>query len=116
MTPFRVLPLVLIAAFASAQSSSPKEIDSVYPDAHSLYLDLHEHPELSGHETETAAKLAGKLKAAGYEVTEQVGGTGVVAVLKNGTGPTIMLRTELDALAGRGTYGTSLRQQSACER
>lgn len=98
MTPFRVLPVVLIAAFACAQSSSPKEIDSVYPDAHSLYLDLHEHPELSGHETETAAKLAGKLKAAGYEVTEQIGGTGVVAVLKNGNGPTIMLRTELDAL------------------
>jgi amidohydrolase len=98
MTPFRILPLVLIAAFASAQSSSPKEIDSVYPDAHSLYLDLHEHPELSGQETETAAKLAGKLKAAGYEVTEQVGGTGVVAVLKNGNGATIMLRTELDAL------------------
>jgi len=98
MTPFRILPLLLIAAFASAQSSSPKEIDSVYSDAHSLYLDLHEHPELSGHETETAAKLAGKLKAAGYEVTEQVGGTGVVAVLKNGNGPTIMLRTELDAL------------------
>lgn len=98
MTPFRVLPLVLIAALACAQSSLPKEVDSVYPDAHSLYLDLHEHPELSGHETETAAKLAGKLKAAGYEVTEPVGGTGVVAVLKNGTGPTIMLRTELDAL------------------
>jgi len=98
MTPFRVLPVVLIAAFACAQSSSPKEIDSVYPDAHSLYLDLHEHPELSGHETETAAKLAGKLKAAGYEVTEQIGGTGVVAVQKNGNGPTIMLRTELDAL------------------
>ena len=98
MTPFRFLPLVLIAAFASAQSSSPKEVDSVYPDAHSLYLDLHEHPELSGQETETAAKLAGKLKAAGYEVTEQVGGTGVVALLKNGNGATIMLRTELDAL------------------
>jgi amidohydrolase len=98
MTPLRVLPLVLIAAFACAQSSSPKEIDSVYPDAHSLYLDLHEHPELSGQETETAAKLAGKLKAAGYEVTEQVGGTGVVALLKNGNGATIMLRTELDAL------------------
>src|SRR5437868_753634 len=98
MTPLRVLPLVLIAAFACAQSSSPKEIDSVYPDAHSVYLDLHEHPELSGHETETAAKLAGKLKAAGYDVTEHLAGTGVVAVLKNGNGPIIMLRTELDAL------------------
>jgi hippurate hydrolase len=98
MTPFRVLLLVVVTSFACGQSSSPKEIDSVYQDAHSLYLDLHEHPELSGHETQTAAKLAGKLKAAGYEVTEQVGGTGVVAVLKNGNGPTIMLRTELDAL------------------
>jgi len=63
MTPFRILPLVLIAAFASAQSSSPKEIDSVYPDAHSLYLDLHEHPELSGQETETEFFIAGLFNA-----------------------------------------------------
>lgn len=75
-----------------------KEVNNVYPDAHSLYLDLHEHPELSGHEVQTAEKLAAKLRNAGYDVTEHVGGTGVVAVLKNGGGPTIMLRTELDAL------------------
>jgi len=63
-----------------------------------LYLDLHQHPELSSHETRTAAELAGRLRTLGYEVTEHVGGTGVVGVLKNGAGPTVMLRTELDAL------------------
>src|SRR5205807_2777554 len=65
---------------------------------HAFYLNLHEHPELSGHEAQTAAKLAEHLRAADYEVTEHVGNTGVVAILKNGSGPTIMLRTELDAL------------------
>ena len=70
----------------------------MYPEAHALYLDLHQNPELSGHETQTAAKLAGRLRALGYEVTEHVGGTGIVATLKNGAGPTVMLRTELDAL------------------
>ena len=47
---------------------------------------------------QTAAKLAGRLRGLGYEVTEHVGGTGIVAILKNGAGPTVMLRTELDAL------------------
>jgi len=89
---------LLLGALAYAQNSSLKEVDNVYPDAKALYLDLHEHPELSGHETQTAEKLATRLRAAGYEVTEQVGNTGIVALLKNGTGPTIMLRTELDAL------------------
>lgn len=98
MIPLRPLALVLLTAFAYAQNSSSKEVDNVYLDAHSLYVDLHQHPELSAHETQTAEKLASKLKSAGYEVTEHVGGTGIVATLKNGNGPTIMLRTELDAL------------------
>ena len=80
------------------QNANRGEIQDVYADAHALYVDLHEHPELSGHETQTATKLAGHLRNAGYEVTEHVGGTGIVAVLKNGSGPTVMLRTELDAL------------------
>jgi len=88
-----------LSAFAQSQSPiSSKEIDAVYPAAHDLYLDLHQSPELSSHETQTASKLAARLRALGYEVTEAVGGTGVVAILKNGAGPTIMLRTELDAL------------------
>jgi amidohydrolase len=101
----RVLLLGFLTAFslflssASAQASSgSKEVEAVYPEAHALYLDLHQNPELSGHETQTAAKLAGRLRGLGYELTEHVGGTGIVAILKNGAGPTVMLRTELDAL------------------
>src|SRR6202521_5617051 len=90
--------LASLAASANAQTPRSKEVENVYPEAHSLYLDLHEHPELSGHETQTAANLAGRLRSFGYEVTEHVGGTGVVALMKNGAGPTVMLRTELDAL------------------
>jgi amidohydrolase len=93
-----LLVLVLTATAAHSQNAFFKDADNVYPDAYALYVDLHEHPELSGHETQTAAKLASALRNAGYEVTEHVGGTGIVAVLKNGAGPTIMLRTELDAL------------------
>ena len=97
------MALLFIVASACAQSASSKvatskEVDAVYADAHALYLDLHQHPELSSHETQTAAKLAGDLRALGYDVTEHVGGTGVVAIMKNGAGPTVMLRTELDAL------------------
>lgn len=87
-----------LTAVTWAQAPTSKEVDSVYPDAHALYLDLHENPELSAHEVQTAAKLAARLRSAGYDVTQHVGGTGVVAILKNGPGPTIMLRTELDAL------------------
>jgi amidohydrolase len=90
--------LLSLALSATAQSNFPTEVNTVLPDAHSFYLELHEHPELSGHEVHTASELASRLRAAGYDVTEHVGNTGVVAILKNGAGPTIMLRTELDAL------------------
>jgi len=90
--------LLALAVPGYAQTANSKEVDAVYPAAHELYLDLHQAPELSSHETHTAAKLAGRLRSLGYEVTEGVGGTGVVAILKNGAGPTVMLRTELDAL------------------
>jgi amidohydrolase len=83
---------------ADGQNQTPKEIDSVYPEAQALYVDLHQNPELSSHEVQTAAKLAARLRNLGYDVTERVGGTGLVAILKNGAGPTVMLRTELDAL------------------
>src|SRR6202167_1854291 len=94
----RVLLVVSLAAVACAQAPSAQEVDAVYPDAHALYLDIHENPELSSHEVQTAAKLAARLRGLGYEVAEHVGGTGIVAILKNGAGPTVMLRTELDAL------------------
>ena len=95
------LRFLLLAAFAAcclAQSPSSSEIESVYPEARALYLDIHQSPELSTHEVQTAAKLASHLRALGYDVTEHVGGTGIVAIMKNGAGPAIMLRTELDAL------------------
>ncbi len=98
MTLTKCLLIAALSASAFAQSRSSKEVDGVYSAAHALYLDLHENPELSSRETQTAAKLAGRLRGLGYDVTEHVGGTGIVAVLKNGPGPTVMLRTELDAL------------------
>jgi hippurate hydrolase len=98
--------LAAASAFAQTPASST-EVDSVYPDAHALYLDLHQNPELSGHELQTAEKLAIRLRNAGYDVTEHVGGTGVVAILKNGVGPNIMLRTELDALPVEEKTGLS---------
>ena len=95
----KFLLFAAITASAWAQTSTTsKEVEAVYPDAHAFYVDMHRNPELSGHETQTAAKLAARLRSLGYDVTEHVGGAGVVAVLKNGPGPAIMLRTELDAL------------------
>jgi hippurate hydrolase len=67
-------------------------------DLAGLYRDLHAHPELSGQEERTAAAAAAHLNRAGFDVTEGVGGTGVVGVLANGDGPTVMLRADMDAL------------------
>jgi hippurate hydrolase len=91
---------ILFAALASSAQNAPltDQVNTVYPDAQALYLDLHQHPEVSSHETRTAELLAARLRTLGYTVTEHVGGTGIVGVLKNGDGPTVMLRTELDAL------------------
>ncbi len=90
--------------FASAQTSragdslGAAQVDAIYPDIEKLYIDLHRNPELAFQEQRTAATLAARVKALGYEVTTGVGGPGVVALLENGPGPVVMLRTELDAL------------------
>jgi hippurate hydrolase len=63
-----------------------------------LYTDVHAHPELSMQETRTAGLAAARLRAAGYDVTTEVGKTGVVGLLRNGEGPTVMLRADMDAL------------------
>src|SRR5882757_9677709 len=73
-------------------------LDKAYPHLDALYKDIHAHPELGFQEVETAAKLAREMRALGFEVTEHVGKTGIVAICKNGPGPTVMVRTELDAL------------------
>jgi amidohydrolase len=70
-----------------------------------LYRDIHAHPELSLQERRTAGLAAGVLRTAGYEVTEGVGTTGVVGLLRNGDGPTVMLRADMDALPVREGTG-----------
>src|SRR5258706_11514571 len=108
----KLLLFLSLAVSAYAQTvATPKEVDAVYPAAHDLYVDIHQNPELSTHETQTASKLAARLRSLGYEVTEKVGGTGVVAILKNGAGPTVMLRTELDALPVEEKTGLSYASQ-----
>ena len=105
-TAARSLAVALAAACTlSAQSGGARwttptaaEVDAIFPDIDALYIDLHRTPELAFQEIQTAAKLAARMKALGFDVTAGVGKTGVVAVLRNGAGPTVMLRTELDAL------------------
>src|SRR4051794_8959349 len=70
-----------------------------------LYRDLHRHPELSHSEQRTAGLVADRLRAAGYEVHEGIGGTGVVGVLTNGDGPVVLLRADMDALPVREATG-----------
>jgi amidohydrolase len=88
----------LLFAADSWRAPSAQQVDAVYPQIRALYEDLHRNPELSLHEEKTASKIADQLRKLGYDVATHVGGTGVVGVLKNGSGPTVMIRAELDAL------------------
>jgi amidohydrolase len=78
---------------------------TVVPDLESVYKDIHSHPELSMHENRTAGIAADRLRGAGYQVTTGIGKTGVVGVLQNGEGPTVMLRADMDALPVREATG-----------
>jgi len=89
-----VLALPALALAADLEALTRAEMPSLL----ALYQELHANPELSLHEVETAARIASELRAAGFDVTEKVGGQGLVGVLKNGDGPVIMVRTDLDAL------------------
>src|SRR6185312_7075574 len=73
-------------------------LQSLLPDLEALYTDVHAHPELSMQESRTANLIAGRLCMAGYDVTTKIGKTGVVGLLRNGDGPTVMLRADMDAL------------------
>src|SRR5271169_5689763 len=83
---------------ANSSDSVLSNLDSLLPDLETFYKDLHSHPELSMQETRTAGLAADRLRAAGYEVSTGVGKTGVVGLLRNGEGPTVMLRADMDAL------------------
>ena len=84
----------------SADRSGPvlSNLQLLLPKLEALYRDVHAHPELSMQETRTAALAAERLRASGYEVTTGIGKTGVVGLIRNGDGPTVMLRADMDAL------------------
>ncbi|NYI90598.1 hippurate hydrolase [Amycolatopsis endophytica] len=80
------------------RASALAGLDAMLPELEELYVDLHRHPELSFAEHRTAEALAARLRASGYEVHTGIGGTGVAGVLRNGPGPVVMLRADIDAL------------------
>ena len=80
-------------------------LDALHSELTALYQDLHRNPELSLQETRTASKAAAQLRNEGYSVTTGLGKTGVVGVLENGVGPTVMLRADMDALPVREQTG-----------
>jgi hippurate hydrolase len=87
-----------IGDVAKQKAQIDASLDKAWPHLEGLYKDIHQHPELAFQENATAAKLAKEMRDLGFEVTEHVGKTGLVAIYKNGPGPTVMVRTELDAL------------------
>lgn len=105
----KLFALLLLPALALASASPGDDLrplaDQELPSLVAIYQDLHAHPELSHHEERTSTLLAGELRKAGYTVTEHLGkyadgsqAFGIAAVLKNGAGPVLLVRTELDAL------------------
>ena len=104
---FSILSLSIpVSALALAQQTPQSLADAELPSLLTIYKDIHTHPELSGYEERTAALVVKELRAAGCQVTEHVGkyensklkGYGVVGVMKNGDGPTVLVRTDMDAL------------------
>ena len=106
-----LLPLVLTLTLTAAALAAPLtaeitgHVDAEYSSLDTLYQELHAAPELSLHEEKSAARMAAEVRALGWEVTEKIGGHGVVAVLKNGSGPTILVRADMDALPVREMTG-----------
>jgi amidohydrolase len=99
----RCLPLALLLGPAAGAADSRLEavtapLDALVPELVTLYEELHQNPELSEQEVQTAEKVATRLRAIGFEVTTGIGGHGVVGVLRNGSGPTVLLRADLDGL------------------
>jgi amidohydrolase len=106
---FRSLPIFLwtiLPVLAVAQQTPQSLADAELPSLLTIYKDIHTHPELSGHEERTAALIAKELRATGCQVTDHLGkyensklkGYGVVGVMKNGDGPNVLVRTDMDAL------------------
>src|SRR6195256_3858592 len=105
--PLSILPLsIFVAGSISAQQTPQSLADAELPSLFAIYKDIHSHPELSGREERTSQIVAKELRAVGCEVTEHLGkysrpefkGYGVVGVMKNGPGSTVLVRTDMDAL------------------
>ena len=98
----KLISLFLLTQLAMTESIADEALKNAiredYQFIYGLYTHLHSHPELSLHEQKTAERLAKELREAGLEVTEGVGGYGLVALMRNGEGPTVMIRTDMDAL------------------
>lgn len=84
---------IILTTFSKAQNA-----EQIYPYLEKLCLDLHKFPELSLKEERTSERMSSELRNLGYDVAEKVGGYGVVGILKNGTGKTVLIRTDMDAL------------------
>src|SRR5712672_2337473 len=102
-----LLSLTILSAVSGLAQQTPQSLaNAELPSLLAIYKDVHSHPELSGHEEHTSALIAKELHAAGCEVTENFGkyddpklkGYGVIGVMKNGDGPTVLVRTDMDAL------------------
>lgn len=92
------LPALLLAAVPVHADTLRDQVAAELPALVAIYRDLHQHPELSFQEVRSAKVLADAARQAGFEVTERVGRTGVVAVLRNGPGPVVLIRADMDAL------------------
>ncbi|MEP7706113.1 amidohydrolase [Paraglaciecola sp. 25GB23A] len=108
--------ILLVSSLNVSSACLASELSDAIQQDYTNYLaplwdHFHQHPELSLMETETAKRLAKELRAVGFEVTENVGGTGIVAIMKNGTGPTVMVRADMDGLPVKEQSGLSNASQ-----
>jgi len=107
---FLILLIISLSSFEERKSIE-ESIKKDIPYLKSLYLDIHQNPEISLMEKETSKKLANELEKIGFEVTRNFGGYGVVGIFKNGNGPTILYRTDMDALPMKEKTGLSCASQ-----
>ena len=101
------LSALFAISFSLNANTLKQEISEDYPYLDKLYKHLHQNPEISFQEKQTAKRIAEELKVLGFDITTNFGGHGVVGVLKNGEGPTVMVRTDLDALPIQEQTGLS---------
>ncbi len=113
---FIAIGALAFAAPSHAQSDLRADIAADYDqNLEALFTHFHENPELSHREFETSKRLAAEIQALGYDVTEGIGGTGVVAVMQNGEGPTVMIRADMDGLPVKEDSGLSYMSSATQE-